>query len=113
MPVSQEIEEREQRLQEALGAYRSGLPEYNSIRKAAAAHGVSQSTLGDRVRGYSCSKEEASVQKQKLTEAEEDVLSQYLDTIGLHGSSTDIRSYGANYQLELTEYGQLLLIWTF
>ena len=39
---------------------------------------MSQSTLGDRVPGLSCSKEEASAQKQKLTEAEEDVLSQYL-----------------------------------
>ena len=47
MPASQETEEREQRLQEALKAYRSGLSEYNSIRKAAAAHGISWSTLGD------------------------------------------------------------------
>ena len=67
MPIGQKTEEREQRLQVALTAYRSaGLPEYNSIRKAAAAHGVSQSKLGDRVRGFSCSKEEASLQKQNF-----------------------------------------------
>jgi len=65
MPVSQETEECKQRGQLALNAYRSGLSEYNSIRKSAAAHGVSQPTLGDRVRGLASSKEEAAVRQRK------------------------------------------------
>ncbi len=50
---------REIRLQAAIAAYLSGDPDYDTYRRVAACHNVNESTLRDRIKGVTKSKEEA------------------------------------------------------
>ncbi|KAF8418389.1 hypothetical protein EV426DRAFT_577566 [Tirmania nivea] len=78
--MSDRREEGELRIQQAIEAYRSDLKDdYGSVEKAAAAHGVKRSTLGNRICGKTQrSWTEEAQKRQKLSVTEEDILEEYL-----------------------------------